>query len=46
MPANKFVLTGSGVTVDYTIGANPSFAALLYKQGAFQRGLHTGSNND
>jgi hypothetical protein len=37
MPANKFVLTGSGVTVDYTIGANPSFAALLYKQGAFQR---------
>jgi hypothetical protein len=37
MPANKFVLTGSGVVVDYTIGANPSFTALLYKQGAFQR---------
>jgi len=37
MPANKFVLNGSGVVVDYTIGANPSFPALLYKHGAFHR---------
>jgi hypothetical protein len=37
MPANKFVLTGSGVEVDYTIGANPSFPALVYTDGAFQK---------
>jgi hypothetical protein len=35
MSANKFVLKGSGVEVDYTIGANPSFPALTYKHGAF-----------
>ncbi|MBV8884291.1 MAG: hypothetical protein JO235_09890 [Chroococcidiopsidaceae cyanobacterium CP_BM_RX_35] len=35
MSANKFVLKGSGVEVDYTIGANPSFPALTYKAGAF-----------
>jgi hypothetical protein len=37
MAANKFVLKGSGVEVDYTIGANPSFPALVYKAGAFQK---------
>jgi hypothetical protein len=37
MPANKFVLTGSGVEVDYTVGGNPSFPSLLYKHGAFHR---------
>jgi hypothetical protein len=37
MAANKFVLKGSGVEVDYTIGANPSFVALAYKAGAFQK---------
>jgi hypothetical protein len=37
MPANKFVLKGSGVEVDFTIGANPSFPALTYKAGAFQK---------
>jgi len=37
MPANKFVLKGTGVEVDYTIGANPSFPALTYKAGAFQK---------
>lgn len=37
MPANKFVLKASGVEVDYTIGANPSFPALIYTDGAFQR---------
>jgi hypothetical protein len=31
MAANHFVLKGSGVEVDYTIGANPSFTALTYK---------------
>ena len=35
MSANKFVLKGSGVEVDYTIGGNPSFTALTYKSGAF-----------
>jgi hypothetical protein len=35
--ANKFVLKGSGVEVDYTIGANPAFPALVYKDGAFLR---------
>jgi hypothetical protein len=34
MAANHFVLKGSGVEVDYTIGANPSFTALTYKSGA------------
>lgn len=29
--ANHFVLKGSGVEVDYTIGANPGFVALTYK---------------
>jgi hypothetical protein len=34
MAANKFVLKGSGVEVDYTVGANPSFPALIYKTGS------------
>jgi|ERR1700693_3205907 hypothetical protein len=37
MSANKFVLKGSGVEVDYTIGANPAFPALVYTDGAFQK---------
>jgi hypothetical protein len=37
MTANKFVLKGLGVEVDYTIGANPAFPALAYKDGAFQK---------
>ena len=37
MAANKFVLKGSGVEVDYTIGANPVFPALVYTDGAFQK---------
>jgi hypothetical protein len=37
MAANKFVLKGAGVEVDYTIGANPSFPALVYKAGAFHK---------
>jgi hypothetical protein len=37
MAANKFVLKGAGVEVDYTIGANPSFPALIYTDGAFQK---------
>ena len=32
--ANKFTLSGHGVDVSYTIGANPSFPALTYKDGA------------
>ncbi len=34
MSANKFVLTGPGLEIDYTIGANPSFPALVYKAGS------------
>ena len=34
MSANKFVLTGPGLEIDYTIGANPSFPALTYKAGS------------
>lgn len=32
--ANKYVLAGNGVEVEYTIGANPSFTALVFKEGA------------
>jgi hypothetical protein len=37
MAANKFVLKNSTVEIDYTIGANPAFPALIYKAGAFHR---------
>lgn len=37
MAANKFVLKGAGVEVDYTIGANPAIPALVYTDGAFQK---------
>ena len=32
--ANKYILTGGGIEVEYTIGANPSFTALVFKEGA------------
>src|ERR1700709_734248 len=32
--ANKYVLTGNGIEVDYTIGGNPSFTALTFKEGS------------
>ncbi len=37
MSANKFVLKGSGVEVDYTIGASFAIPALVYSDGAFQK---------
>ena len=37
MAANKFVLKGSGVEVDYTIGASSAIPALVYKAGAFHK---------
>jgi hypothetical protein len=37
MPANKFVLKGSGVEVDYTIGETIGLLALVYMDGAFQK---------
>jgi hypothetical protein len=37
MAANKFILKGSHVGVDYTIGANQAIPALIYKAGAFQK---------
>ncbi len=33
MPANKFVLTGHNIEVDYTIGITPGLPALIYKNG-------------
>jgi hypothetical protein len=32
--ANKYVLSGNGIEVDYTIGGNPGFTALVFKEGA------------
>jgi hypothetical protein len=43
MPANKFVLKGSHVVVEYTLGGNPSFPALTYTDGAFQRAFKPGA---
>lgn len=37
MAANKFVVKGAGVEVDYTIGVTPGLPALVYKDGAFQK---------
>ena len=37
MSANKFILKGSHVEVDYTIGANQAIPALIYKAGAFHK---------
>src|SRR5437868_9266729 len=37
MVANKFVLKGAGVEVDYTIGAGPALPVLIYTDGAFQK---------
>jgi hypothetical protein len=31
--ANKFILTGNGIELDYTIGGNPGFTALTFKEG-------------
>jgi len=33
MSANKFVLTGHNLEVDYTIGITPGLPALIYKNG-------------
>jgi hypothetical protein len=35
--ANKFALRGHHIEVDYTIGGNPSFVALTFKQGSFSK---------
>jgi hypothetical protein len=32
--ANKYLLSGHGIEVDYTIGSNPGFTALVFKEGA------------
>ena len=32
--ANKYVLRGNGIQVDYTIGGNPGFTALTFTEGA------------
>jgi hypothetical protein len=31
--ANKYALTGQGIEIDYTIGINPAFTALTFKEG-------------
>ena len=35
--ANKFTLKGYGVEVEYTIGANPAFPALNYKDATISK---------
>ena len=35
--ANKYVLSGNGIEVTYTIGGNPSFTALTFKEGAITK---------
>ena len=35
--ANKLVLKGSGIEVQYTIGGNPSLPALTFKEGAVHK---------
>ena len=44
MSANKFVLKGSGVEVDYTIGASFAIPALVYTDGAFQKKCPSSDN--
>jgi len=41
MPANKFVLKGAGVEVEYANDLIPGLAVLVYKQGAFQKTFTT-----
>jgi hypothetical protein len=48
--ANKFTLKGYGVEVDYTIGANPSFPAFIYKDATISKSflpsaIHTDSTD-
>ena len=31
--ANKYLLSGNGIQIDYTIGGNPSFTALTFTEG-------------
>ena len=31
--ANKYVLQGNGIQIDYTIGGNPGFTALTFTEG-------------
>jgi hypothetical protein len=33
MEGNKYALNGNGIEIDYTIGANPGFPALTFKEG-------------
>lgn len=39
---NKFTLRGHHIEVDYTIGSNPAFPALTYKQGSFSKSFKPG----
>ncbi len=41
MAANRFMLSGSGVEVQYTIGITPGLAALTYKAGAVHKTFTT-----
>ena len=48
MAADKFVLKGAGVEVEYTVGLTPGFTALVYTAGAFTKKFTTAqvlSNN-
>jgi len=46
MAANKFILRGAHIEVEYTIGATPSLPALIYKSGAFQKSFKPSEINE
>ncbi|HEY1442312.1 MAG TPA: hypothetical protein VGF65_16170 [Mycobacterium sp.] len=35
--ANKFVLSGSGIHIEYILGGNPTFPSLTFTEGATQK---------
>ena len=45
MAANKFVLKGSGIEVDYAIGITPGIPALIFKGEALERSFTSGRSS-
>jgi hypothetical protein len=40
--ANKYVLSGNGIQIDYTIGGNPGFTALTFTEGGTTKSFNPG----
>ena len=40
--ANKYVLSGNGIQIDYTIGGNPGFTALTFTEGGTTKNFNPG----